>query len=353
MNIKSHKKTRKTRKTRKILKKKRNVTFKFNDDVDELTIKSCLKKKCNTIEINKPNLMTDKALIDNIYNFNIRKTIFDNVSAILDNNKYPNIFGSNIDTILLCNALKNNYNLFKNITNFLELGIGGGFISKYISSKFKIKKAILIDIEPECINYAIKDLKLPKLKNQKKKIYYKYEPFKCKIVKEDGYIFMQGDGLKIINYYFKKNNNLILNNNLDLIVCNPPYIPSSSTENDLDINSPNFWEGTRLLRYLILNFDKFSNKCVCIVSSLSLVNKYVIDALKYRKFKVLDSHLVPIKVFNKDGNILDNPKILNLLISKTKTVDINKVKFDIGAIKGSKKNLYPYYHKVNILYFYI
>ena len=336
-------------KRKKYMKK---VIFKFDDDIDKLIIKSCFRGKCEGIEINKPILMSDKVLIDNIYNLNIRKTIFDNVSAILDNNKYPNIFGSNIDTILLCNALKKNYKLFKNINNFLELGIGGGFISKYISSKFKIKEAILIDIEQESINYAIKDLKLPKLKNKKKETYYKYTPFKCKIVKKNGYIFMQGDGLKIMNYYLNGDNR-ILKNNLDLIVCNPPYIPSGPSENDLDINSPNFWEGTRLLRYLILHFDKYSNHCVCIVSSLSLVNKYVIDALKYRKFKVLDSHLIPIKVYNKDGNILDNPKILNLLISKRKKVKINKVEFNIGAIKGSKEDLYPYYHKVNIVYFYI
>ena len=86
MNNKSHKKTR------KIFKKKKNVTFKFHDDIDELTIKSCFKKNCNKIKINKPNLMTDKVLIDNIYNFNIRKTIFDNVSAPITKIFWLNIF---------------------------------------------------------------------------------------------------------------------------------------------------------------------------------------------------------------------------------------------------------------------
>jgi tRNA1(Val) A37 N6-methylase TrmN6 len=329
----------------------KNTLFYFTDNLDELIIKKCFKNTCGEIKINKPILMTDKLLINKIYDDNIRKTVFDNVSVILDNNKYSDIFGTNIDTILLCNSLKKYHELFKNINNFLELGIGGGFISKYIASKFKIKEGVLIDINPQCITYAIKDLNLPKLKNVQNYIQYKYHPFKCKIVKKNGYIFMQGDGLKILNHYFYENNTL-LKDKLDLIVCNPPYIPSSSTENDLDINSPNFWEGTRLLRYLILNFNKFSKSCVCIVSSLSLVNKYVIDILSNSKFKLLDTHLVPIKVYTENGNILDDPKKLKLLLSKKKTLSINKIEFKIGAIKDNYQDNYPYYHYVNILYFY-
>ena len=49
--------------------------------------------------------MTDNKLIDKIYS-QPRKTIFDGVYTILDNKKYTNIFGSNIDTIFFCDVLK-------------------------------------------------------------------------------------------------------------------------------------------------------------------------------------------------------------------------------------------------------
>jgi len=318
--------------------------FDFGNSIDTLTIKKCINKKCNdTILIDKPVLMSDKKLINKIYSNSVRVTTFDNVTAILNSDKYPDIFGTNIDTILLCNSIKNNYVKFKNIKNFLELGIGGGFISKYIASKFKINSGVLIDIDSQCINYAVNELEMPKINNEPEKISYIYNPFKCKIIKKNGYTFMQGDGISILNKFFMNSNKL------DLLVCNPPYIPSSDSENDLDINAPNFWEGTRLLRYLVLNYNKFADKCIIIVSSLSLVNRYVVSSLKKCKFKILDSHEVPIKVFNERGNILDNPKTLKLLTPINKNITINGHKFKRGTIKSNIENYYPYFHQVNIL----
>ena len=158
-------KTKKSRfqNTKKTRKKNKVTSFEFTNDVEDLEIRSCLNcKNPNKILIHSPVLMTNNKLIHQIYS-QPRKTEFDGVSATLDNNKYPNIFGSNIDTIYFCNVLKENKSFFKNIKSFFELGIGGGFISKYILSKFNIKEAFLNDIEGEAIDYAVNDLQLPKI----------------------------------------------------------------------------------------------------------------------------------------------------------------------------------------------
>ena len=306
--------------------KKHITTFKFSNNLNELFISSCLKCKYpSKIYIHDPVLVSDNKLIDNIY-LQERKTEFDGVSAILDNAKYPNIFGSNIDTIFFCNVLRQNKNKFKKIKSFFELGIGGGFISKYILSKFNIKRAFLNDIEKQAIDYAINELDLPNINISKSKMKTTNmaSPFHCKIIEKGGITFLQGDGIHALQY--------LMSDRLDLLVCNPPYIPSSKTENDLDINSPNFWEGTRLLRFLLHNYSKYANNLIMIVSSLSLVNKHVIKELSNVKFKILDHHTIPIKVYSNGQNILDNKKIMKLLNSDKKQITINNNTFNVGII---------------------
>jgi len=290
--------------------------------------------------------MTDNKLIDKIYS-QPRKTVFDGVEAILDNTKYPNIFGSNIDTIFFCNVLKQNKKKFKKIKSFFELGIGGGFISKYILSKFNIKKAYLNDVDKQSIEYAVTDLNLPKLLNSELKTITIKHPFNCKIIEKNGINFFQGDGINTLNF-------LILER-LDLLVCNPPYIPSSKNENDLDINSPNFWEGTRLLRYLLQNYLKYANNLLMIVSSLSLVNKYVVNELSNVKFQILENHTIPIKVYNNGKNILDNKKIMKLLTSYKKQITINNNTFNVGIVNNNDdiNNDWKYSHTIYFIYLYM
>jgi methylase of polypeptide subunit release factors len=336
---KTIKKTKKNKTTKNISK------FQFSNNLENLVISSCIKcKHPDKIYINNPVLMTDNKLIDKIYS-QPRKTEFDSVSAILDNTKYPKIFGSNIDTIFFCNVIKHNKNKFKNIKSFFELGIGGGFISKYILSKFNIKHAYLNDIEKQAIDYAATNLNLPKINNSKMKTKNITSPFNCKIIEKNGITFIQGDGINSLEY--------LIPSQLDLLVCNPPYIPSSKNENDLDVNSPNFWEGTRLLRYLLKNYSKYTNNLLMIVSSLSLVNKYVINELSNVKFKILDNHNVPIKVYSNGKNILDNPKIMKILKSNKKQIIINNNVFNIGIINNNNDDTWEYKHTIYFLYLYI
>jgi methylase of polypeptide subunit release factors len=336
----------KKNKTKKNKTKKNITEFLFSDSLDKLFINSCLKcKQPNKIYINNPVLMTDNKLIDKIYS-QPRKTTFDGVNAILDNTKYPKIFGSNIDTIFFCHVLKQNKNKFKKIKSFFELGIGGGFISKYILSKFNIKKAYLNDIEKQAIDYAVTDLNLPKLLKSEMKTTTIKKPFNCKIIEKNGIQFFQGDGINTLQF--------LISERLDLLVSNPPYIPSSKNENDLDINSPNFWEGTRLLRYLLQNYSKYANNLLMIISSLSLVNEYVVNELSNVKFKLLENHTIPIKVYNNGKNILDNKKIMKLLTSDKKRITINNNTFNVGIVNNNDDdNDWKYKHTLYFVYFYM
>ena len=320
--------------------------FNFNNNLSKLIINSCIKCKDKiSININNPILMSDIKKINNIYNNNIRITKYDNVTVFLDNNKYPTIFGSNIDTILFCYAIKKYKKLFDKINNFFELGTGGGFISKYLATKFKIKTAYLNDINKESIKYISNELELPKLKNEPKKIYYNKNPF-YKTIKKNGYVIIEGDGINILNLFYKKHQKF------DLLVCNPPYIPKNNKEEDLDINSPNFFEGTRLLRYLLLNFNNFTDKMVIIISSTSFLNNRVINNLKQVKFKILLKHQVPLKVYNNKKNIEENKTYYNFLTSKKEEeILINNNKFIIGAIINPN-SLYSLEHIIYILYIY-
>ena len=329
--------------TKKNITKKNITEFLFSDNLDKLFISSCLKcKDPNKIHINNPVLMTDNKLIDEIY-AQPRKTTFDGVDAILNNAQYPNIFGSNIDTIFFCHVLKQHKQKFKSIKSFFELGIGGGFISKYILSKFNIKRAYLNDIDKQAIEYASTDLELPKIVNSEMKTTTITNPFNCKIIKKNGITFFQGDGINTLKY--------LVPERLDLLVCNPPYIPSSKKENDLDMNSPNFWEGTRLLRYLLQNYSTYANHLLMIVSSLSLVNKYVVDALSTVKFKILETHTVPLKVYANGENILDNKKIMKLLTADKKQITINNNTFNVGIVDSQDD--WKYKHTIYFVYLYM
>jgi hypothetical protein len=335
----------KTRTQKKIsAKTKKITTFHFSNHLDDLSIKSCLNcKQTDTIHIHKPVLMTDNKLIDELYS-QPRKTEFDGVSAILDNEKYPKIFGSNIDTIYFCNVLKKHKHLFKNIKSFFELGIGGSFISKYIISKFNIKEAYLNDIEKDAIDYAVQDLDLPKITTSSMKTTMITSPFHCKKIEKNGITFFQGDGLEVLKHLF-------VPKRLDLLVCNPPYIPSSRKEVDLNVNSPNFWEGTRLLRYLLKNYSIYADHLVMIISSLSFINEYVIHELNKVKFKVLEQHTVPLKVFHNGKNILEDNKMIKLLQSNKKKITIQNKSFHVGLI-DDPNDLWKYKHTIYFIHAY-
>jgi tRNA1(Val) A37 N6-methylase TrmN6 len=323
-----------------------SIVFKYAD-LDNLTIEKCLNAECDkkdTIHLNHPVLMSNEKRVLNIYKKPLRRTIFDGVEAVLDSNKYPHLFGPNIDTILCCHSIKIHKSKIGRIESFYEIGVGSGFIAKYMAEKFKPKVAFLNDIQHESIAFCIDDLDLPPLHLEKrvtKKIVM--EKKNIEIIKKNGYIFIRGDGLLGLK---------LLKEPVDMILCNPPYIPRVADEGD-DSKISNFFEGTRLMRFLLTDFQRFAKKAIMIVSSVSFLNLKIAGLLRKVKFDVMYSMKVPLKVWNDAGVFISDDKPwYNFLTSKNNMVSVNNNKFRVGAIKGGKEDNYPLYHIVNVLYLY-
>jgi len=317
-----------------------NITnYDFSENMDNLTIQKCSKKKCNKIEINEPELIIDKQLVNSLLADPIKKICFDDVCIMFNIKKYNDVLGPNIDTISICYSIKENKNMLKNINSFIEIGVGSGFITKYICSKFNINKAYLNDINKSAIKYCIDELELPVLKYEKKtKQYYYKNDTSYEITNLNGYSFFRGDGIIFLQ---------TLKTKVDLLVCNPPYIPKNNKLIDFNKNDINWFEGTNLLRYLILNYQLYANNLIINFSSTSLLNDDTINCLKQKQFKLLYSHKVPLKIDNSKG--LFNKKKYDFLTSVNKNITINKQVFHIGAIKSN--DLYPLYHIIYIVYF--
>ena len=317
-----------------------NITnFDFSENIDNLSIENCIKNKCNKIEIPNPKLMVDKQLIKNLTIDSNKKICFDDVCIIFNSEKYNDVLPPNIDTITICYSIKQLKNMLKNIKSFIEIGVGSGFITKYICSKFNINKAYLNDINKNSIKYCINELELPVLKYEKKSKHYYYKnDTSYEITNQDGYSFFRGDGIIFLN---------TLKTKVDLLVCNPPYIPKNNKLIDFNKNDINWFEGTNLLRYLILNYHLYAYNSILNFSSTSLLNDDTINCLKQKKFKILYSSKVPLKINNSKG--LFNKKKYDFLTSVNKNITINKQVFHVGAIKSD--DLYPLYHIVYVVYF--
>jgi hypothetical protein len=91
-----------------------------------------------------------------------------------------------------------------------------------------------------------------------------------------------------------------------------------------------------------------------IISSLSLVNEYVVNELSNVKFKLLENHTIPIKVYNNGKNILDNKKIMKLLTSDKKRITINNNTFNVGIVNNDDDDDdWKYKHTLYFVYLYM
>lgn len=350
-----------------IVKRKDIAKFTFEDiekSVDNLTLEHCKDDKCMKYAIiNQPVLMTDiiafnknkinKSLkSEDFYNIDNRLTIYNNVELLFNQFKYNKIFGPNIDTILFCSAIDKFYKNH-NINHFLEIGIGSGYISKYIANKNNDIKGTLIDIESQAIEFAKTKLDLPNtLSNKWTNIIDK----NFIIFKQNNFKLIEGDALKLIF--------LMINNKwdekYDLIICNPPYIPKTIEEKDVEPSNKkiakNFFEGTYLMRYILKNLDNItSNSIIIILSSTSFKVPYLKDELlslikKGWNISILLQRKVPLKVYNNNNYIHNNKDWVDFLLNKSiKTIKIGNNKFKCGAILYDSKK-FPLYHIVYIVH---
>lgn len=229
--------------------------------------------------IEHPVLMSDDYKFFHVKDYIARQTVqlllqkpmriveYDWLRMEFEQGKYSGVWSPNIDTLLFCRAIKNLD--YDEIQNLIEVGSWPGFIAKYVWTKAKnLKHMVMSDINPNAKRYFDDTNKDPR----------------SEFVLWDARKYLEGK-------YF------------DLIVCNPPYIPRPKAIED------NPYEGLELLIYLIKNFNKD------LIINVSNLADDIIDpivAASGAKVELLDYMEVPLKV----GNVLNNKEWLDYLVKE-------------------------------------
>ena len=360
---------------KKLMKKQiggaEKTKFVFDELVNSLRLSECATDdECTEfVFINQPVLMTNRPLtkklmcnnndkirkecenkVDVFYNTDKRLTLYDGVSVVFDQKIYFKVFGPNIDTILFCSALKKLFNdPKKQFASFFEIGIGSGFIAKYIKTKKPDIIGMMIDIEEQSVAFAKDELKIADKWTTTESNGFTIH------TSENNIQLILGDAL----LYLSISNNP----KCDLMVCNPPYIPSNNESSNIDPKNSqikrNFFEGTYLMRYLINNIKKLSNKSmILIISSTSFQVEHVMVELNKTqnvKLSILLEKQVPLNVYhtNNDGKVMyihDDKKWLEFLRIDNKIINVKGCKFFKGIKEPKDKdNPFPVHHIVYVV----
>jgi release factor glutamine methyltransferase len=215
-------------------------------------------------------------------------TEYDGTVLEFNQQKYPKLWGPNIDTLLFCRALSG-YDIGKR-KEVVEIGAGSGFISKYLLEKSPdIREISLVDINPNALN-CWKDN-----------------------IQDGRAVFHIGDGIE----YMK-------GKKFDVILCNPPYIPRPSSIDD------NAYEGIGLLTYLLEQGKEHLNPGGVLITNISTLCQEQVDPLLPKESRIMDSLTVPLKV----GNVRNNKEWREYLEKR--------------GLKNRVINGYEYWHTIKI-----
>ncbi len=229
--------------------------------------------------IQNPVLMTDDYKLFNIKDYTARQTVqlllrkpmtiveYDWLRMEFEQGKYNGVRSPNIDTLLFCRAIKDLD--YSDIQSLIEPWGGPGFIAKYVSTKAKnLKKIVINDINQNAERYFLDTNR----------------DHRAEFVLQDAKKYLEGK-------YF------------DMIVCNPPYIPRKKAIED------NAYEGLQLPIYLIKNFNKY-----LIINISNLADDVINPILENceAKIELLDEMEVPLKVWN----VLNDKEWMKYLINK-------------------------------------
>lgn len=228
-----------------------------------------------------------------LYGMKSRTTSYDGTSLRFVQSNHPGVWGPSIDTLLVCRAFAGLD--MSGAKRVVEIGAGSGFISKFLLERHpEIERATLVDVSPLAIKACQEAVTDPRAR------------------------FYTGDGEEFLE-----------NASVDLVVCNPPYIPRPSSIDD------NPYEGIRLLVDLIHNTPSYLRPGGRLILNISsLCRQIAMDAVAHADVRAhtIDQLEVPLKVFN----VLNNQAWLQHLIEH-------------HGLTLSRRDGYHHWHTIEVL----
>ena len=258
-----------------------------------------------------PSLKRDAVL--KLNEFPDRVVEYDGVSVHWSPVHYPGVWCPSIDTILFAKGIREalvKTRILKKINNFLEIGTGSGFLSKYLLIKKKdlgegTQSARLTDINRDALRCA-KD-NIANIKG-KTKVFYT-------LAKNAGKLEIPGK--------------------YDLVITNPPYIPRSNARK----NNP--YEGLMLYRELVLKIRKILKPDGVFMTNFSSLSRSIVrpELDKIFNLKTVAKMRIPLKIpVVTAGFSPESRKWINYL----------KKKRFLEEDKGEKSG-YRYWHTIEIV----
>lgn len=182
---------------------------------------------------------------------------FSKTEHFVNKAKYPLVWAPSIDTFIMCSALhKLDLSSVKKAT---EIGCGSGLAGKYLLEKLDSKASIdLVDIDHRSIRCAQEAIKSNR-----------------------------------VAYHVQKAQDFMKNKQFDLVISNPPYLPSPNGE-----ERPPFG-GTALMKFLINNAESFlapKGRLILLRSSIDIEAIKTKQLGKNFKTRVIKQREVPLKV---------------------------------------------------------
>lgn len=208
-----------------------------------------------------------------LYESPVRVTRYGGTSLRFEQRAWPGVWGPNIDTLLFCQALTPAR--LAGVKSVLEIGCGSGFISQYILEHApQVEQLTMVDINPAAVACATQNVLDPRASADVQ------------------------DGMAALRAH-----------PVDLVVCNPPYIPRPGAVAD------NAYEGIDLLAFFFTQAPALLAPGGQLITVVSSVADGVVRPLRDASgvsVEELSCRKVPLKVLN----VLNNPEWMAYLHQK-------------------------------------